>query len=255
MAKYTGSPFGTLRGKLGPSVGGTWKGIKYVREYLKPSRQGTIRKYDLDGTGCTRGINFSFRQFNYSRGIFGLLTHLSRQVHNDLISRVWQTLANKLKLKQTGMNLFVKKNARVLWKGITGNQILSENYLPDFTQMLISDGILEPTRIVSKAEKNIPLAGQPHFVEIDWDTNIFRNGSPNDDAFVAVYHEPTSREIGMFETTGELIVKGSGVTRSAGTAQLPIPSWDYRKLTAFVFFADNCANYSPSISKSVTIAI
>jgi len=37
MAKYTGSPWGEIRGKIGEAVGGTWKGINWVRLRVTPS--------------------------------------------------------------------------------------------------------------------------------------------------------------------------------------------------------------------------
>jgi len=37
MAKYTGSPYGEISGKFSSSVGGSWKGINWMRQHLIPS--------------------------------------------------------------------------------------------------------------------------------------------------------------------------------------------------------------------------
>ena len=41
MAKYTGSPFGSLSGKIQGVVGSKWKGVDYVRGYVIPHNPNT----------------------------------------------------------------------------------------------------------------------------------------------------------------------------------------------------------------------
>jgi hypothetical protein len=246
MGKYTGSPWGEIRGKTGSAVGGTWKGLPWTRAHGKPRQQGTVKKYDLGADGCTRGIRFSQPQLNFRRAVFATLGNIARMTHESLIIMVWQTLCDKKRWKMTGLNKFISTNARLLWLSMRGDIHFGATNTPDMTKMLVSDGDLEATPSILSA--TIPMMGGNH-VTITWDTTTYQNGSPADDAWLAVYKVPSADFIIRMQPFGTLFVKGSGVTRSAGSAIIPVPVSQAGDLTAFVFFSDNCSNYSPSAAK------
>lgn len=251
MGKYTGSPWGEFRGKVGSVVGGTWKGIPWARTHGKPRQQGTITKYDLGADGCTRGIRYSHAQLNFRTAVFATLGNIARLSYDSLIDMVWQTLCDKKRWKKTGLNLFIQTNARLLWSSMRGDIHIAQDNIPDMTKMLVSDGDLEETPGILTA--TIPILA-PAGATITWDTNIYRNGSPNDDAWLAIYQRPNADDIVRVRPFGIVFVKGTGVTRSAGSAYISLPSPQAVNLTAFVFFSDNCSNYSPSAAKDVSIA-
>lgn len=254
MAKYTASPWGTIRGKLGSAVGGQWKGIKFIREHGYPRQLGTIRKYDINDGGCTRGVIFSAKQLNIRRAIFGMLGFQGRMTLNELIIPVWQTLCNKKGYKKTGINLFIQRNARLLWHSYAPSVVPSGANHPDYTKMVISDGDLEHAYAINSAVYNFPAVPPPPYpsVTVTWDPTTMRNGKSSDLAWVAVYKVPPPDEYTKLNPFGTLFVRNTGVTRAAGTATIPVYSSAAADLVAFVFFSDNCANYSPSISRQVT---
>jgi len=252
MAKYTASPWGKVRGKIGGAVGSTWKGIDYLRAHLYPKQVGSIRKLDAFEGGCARGINFSAAQMNIRRVSFGMLGYLGRHTHAALMTRIWQTLADKKGLKKTGLNLFIQKNARILHKSYNSGTTFDEFNLPDYTQMIISDGNLEPAFLFTGALKGFPFMGQPAPVTISWSTVTLRNGNQSDDVWVGIYIKPDARERAALEPYGMLYISQPGKKRSDGTCIVYVPNKNASDMTAFLFFSDGCANYSPSLSRQVS---
>jgi hypothetical protein len=250
MAKYTASPWGNVRGKIGGSVGGDWKGISWVRERILPRQVGTKAKLFASKGGCVRGVIFSAPQMNIRRSVFTMLGGLGRKTLTTLMRPVWQSYCTNKNLKMTGTNLFMSKNVRRLYDTINRNLIPGSTNQPDWTQMRVSFGDLEASQSVTGAT----YASATGIVTITWDTNTYTNGSPDDDAFVAVYQAPTSSEYGDYLPIGELFVANTGQKRSAGSATISVPPgkpWliPLGQLFAFVFFSDACANYSPSVGK------
>lgn len=218
MARYTGSPFGTIIGKLGDVVGFQWKGINCIRKDFTPTNPNALGQ---------RAV----------RLIYIILQKLGARHYEELLVPVWNALAKRSKLPISGINLLLKKSSRLLFKS-TLNGIQA----PDYTRMCVSDGILEPTsQVVDTAYDEAT-----GILTIDWDKEIYRNGKPTDNAVLLLY-----RTLYTGYPGGNSYVLGANATRSAGGAvvwtQPGLPAID---LTTFVFFYDGY-NYSPSMSRSV----
>lgn len=249
MAKYSGSPWGFLRAKLGDSVGGVWKGIPWSRVRVTPRNPGSVVKMQQSEEGCVRGIIFSPEQMNIRRAVFGLLGCIARKTLPTLIHPVWQRYCSIKNLKKTGSNLFVEKNAKRLWNSMTKGTMFSATNLPNFLLMRVSYGDLEASPAITSATY-VPGTG---VTTIAWNTTHFTNGADVDDAYLAMYKKPTALEIADYLPCGELYVVGTGTNRVAGTSTINVPSgFVAGDFTAFVFFSDDCADYSPSVSSAVS---
>lgn len=78
---------GSVSGKVGPVVGGKWKGIPYLRSYVIP-------KYsDTDDQKAQRGA-------------FGACAGLARNIKLSIIQPLWDRLVTNM----SGFNYFIKKN-------------------------------------------------------------------------------------------------------------------------------------------------
>ena len=250
MAKYTASPWGNLRGKLGGSVGGVWKGINWARAHLLPRQPGTITKKRGSRDGCVRGIIYKPAVMNVRRAVFGMLGNITQQNLTTLIHPVWQWLCDKRGYKLTGINLFLKTNLRRIydsvWTGAGTGVSFSGANLPDYTKMIVSDGDLEAAPSIT----TVTYSGATGIATITWSTAVYGNGLPADNAWVAVYRKPNAVEIGDYKPFGQLFVANTGQARSTGTATMSIPTaLAVGELVGFAFFNDSCANYSPSVSK------
>jgi len=250
MAKYTASPWGNLRGKLGGSVGGVWKGINWARAHLAPKQPGTITKRRQSKNGCVRGKIFKVKPMNVRRPIFGMLGYVGKDTLSDLIHPVWQWLCDKRALKQTGINKFLTENVRRLydstWTGGGIEAIFDGGNLPDYTQMLVADGDLE----ASPGLTAVTYSGATGIATLTWNVATYGNGDAADNAWVAIYRKPNAVEIGDYKPFGKLYAANTGQARSTGTASISIPTGlGVTDLVGFVFFNDTCANYSPSVSR------
>ena len=250
MAKYTASPWGNLRGKLGGSVGGAWKGINWARAHLFPRQPGTLTKKRQSKDGCVRGIIYNANQMNVRRPVFGMLGFVGKETLTTLIHPVWQWLCDKRGLKLTGINKFVKENMRRLydstWTGAGVGASFSGSNLPDYTKMIVADGDLEAAPSITA----VTYSGATGIATVTWNTSVYGNGLPADNAWVAVYRKPNAVEIGDYKPNGRLFVSNTGQARSTGTATIAIPTaLAVGELIGFAFFNDTCANYSPSVSK------
>lgn len=250
MAKYTGSPWGLLRGKLGGSVGGAWKGIAWVRTHLWPEQPGTLTKKRASRDGCVRGTTFQRKQFNIRRAVFAMLGFIGKDTLDTLIHPVWQNLCDKQALKQTGINKFLKENVRRLydstWTGGGTGLVFSGGNLPDYTVLKVAEGELEG----SSGLTAVTYSGATGIATLTWNASVFGNGDPSDNAWVCIYRKPNASEIGDYKPYGKLFVANTGQARSTGTASISIPTGlAVGELVGFVFFNDTCANYSPSVSK------
>lgn len=255
MAKYFGSPWGFLRGKLNDAVGGYWKGIEWTRVRLYPTQRGTYEKWRLMKDGLLPIELFSYEQFNIRRLILQLLGWIGRTNQSNLIYPVWMRLCRKKKLKLTGINLFVKRNAITLWASIPeqDEEYVEPTNKPDMNQMLVSDGDLEPSPAITSASYN-PTTG---IVAVDFDTTCSKNGKPTDFTFIMTYAEPivlppTWLPNGHLWGTAKLPPPPAiPPARSVGHIEIPIEKGlDPLMVHAYVFFRDvaNLIGYSPSIS-------
>ena len=223
MAKYIGSPWGEIRGKLDDAVGGVWKGIKWVRVRVLPTQLGTLEKYYLlkaDPPGISPE-QFSFPQFNIRRLVFQLLGTLGRMNKGNMILPVWERLAKMRNYALTGINLFVKTSAGLLWHSIPDPSIeydITTNK-PDLDLMKVSDGDLEGTTTIT----DVRYATATGILTVTFDSTIYKNGKDDDDVYVMAYREPivdaTWRANGYLY--GNAIT--SLATRTAGTASITLP--------------------------------
>lgn len=226
MAKYTGSPFGSIHGKIGHVVGFVYKGINVIRKDFTPAFSNTIKQQAV-------------------KNIFPILQKLASRHFVNITKAIWERLLERSYKPWTGINLFTHKSGRVLWKS-TNNGIQD----PDYGLMFVSDGILEPARQLLAPDYD-PSTG---LVTLTWNVDTFRNGSSSDSAHILVFQKPVSAT----PTTpaipfGNSWLVDTGVPRGAGLASANIPSnLDAFDLTVFLYFNDDTCTYSPSISRGVT---
>lgn len=189
MGKYLASPWGEIRGKLGKSVGGKWKGIKVIRAWVIPKNPKTVR------------------QTNDRMAVLGTLGHIAKENLKTLIWPIWEQICKKKRLQLTGSNLFVKVNARTLRNSIPDkNKPVGENNFPDYTKILISTGKLEPTssisaNLCSNQRKSASINQRPSVsinqrksASIKWNPDTYQNGTPDDEVYIALYQKPSSKK-------------------------------------------------------------
>ena len=249
MAKYIGSPWGYLRGKLNDAVGGVWKGIEWTRVRVLPRQRGTIKLLRMLQVGRIRPGVFSYRQFNIRRLVFQVLGWIGMSNIDNLMYPVWQRLANLRKYKLTHINLFVKRNAPSLWTSLPEPDKLWDKATnnPDMNLMLVSDGNLEPTPGITTCTYD-HLTGE---LTITWDTTCTKNGKPTDLAYVMAYVEPivdASWRANGYLHGSALTSVGTRGSVAGGTITLPtgLPVSDVH---GYVFFRDAAdeIGYSPSV--------
>lgn len=249
MAKYMGSPWGFLRGKLNDAVGGVWKGIEWTRVRVLPRQRGTLKKLRAMEDGRIRPEVFSWKQFNIRRLAFQLLGWMGRKNIGNLMYPVWQRLCDARKYKLTHINLFVKTSLPDLWDSIPdkGKKYDAATNKPDMNQVLISDGDLEPTSAISSCTYD-PLTG---VLTVNWDTTVTQNGAATDLVYLMAYVEPVVtaswRPNGYLHGTALTDV----ATRTDGTGTLNLAiGLTAADVHAYVFFrdADDVIGYSPSLA-------
>jgi hypothetical protein len=216
MATYTGSPFGTIRGKLGNTVATKWKGINVIRSNFSPTNPNSLKQ---------QAVKQGYR----------VIQKLGSRHFSNNVRPIWNVLAKRSGLPLTGLNLLLKKSARLLYKH-TQAGILE----PDWASLQVSDGILEPTDQVN-AFAYTPASG---LVTIDWDNEIYRNGNALDNVSVLIFRAPYDAH-----PEGNSWLLGTSATRGNASATLytakNLPSMD---LTAFIYFS-NGSNYSASFGR------
>lgn len=221
MARYTGSPWGTIHGKLGNIIGFQWKGIHVAKKY--------------HSTPAFTGIAPTA-----VKDIFRIIQKFVARHFASNIQPIWEVIAKRSKLPVLGGNLLLKKSARVLYKST--NAGIQD---PDMTLFQVSNGKLEPSLAITGATYT-PASGQ---LVVTWNTNVFTNGDASDDAVLVLYR---SAYTGHPEGNSWLL--GTGVTRGTGTAtvwtQPNLPSGD---LTVFLYFWDGACHYSPSTDRGRAI--
>ena len=221
MATYTGSPFGTISGKLGHVIGSKWKGIRVITKYHS----------------CAPHIGISPTAV---KNIFRILGKLGSRHFDKLTNHIWNALATRSKLPVTGFNLLIKKSSRILFKStVKGLQD------PDITLLQVSDGNLEPSQCLIGASYTAA-TGQ---LVVTWATDVYRNGQHSDNAVILLYR---SKYAGHPEGNSYLL--GANATRSAGTSTVfTAPNLPPEDLTCFLYFYDGTGNYSPSTDRGRAI--
>lgn len=250
MGKYTGSPWGQLRGKVSSAVGLAWKHVDGVRMHLIPRNPGSISKHLASRDDCQVGVKFSPKQMNIRRAVLGMLGYIARMNLTNWIHAIWEWYVDSHNKGITGTNQLVKENARNLYNSMATNTKFTAANLPNYLLMQVSTGDLEPAPSLTSA---VYAAGTVTFT---WDTSTYGNGAVDDEAYAAVYRIPTASEIADYKPYGWLYTPaftGAPVLRNTGTGTVTIPAGLLAaNLVAYVFFVDSCANYSPSVSVQVT---
>lgn len=247
MAKYIGSPWGSIRGKLGGSVGGVWKAIEWVRRLSLPHQRGSLAYMTGVLAGLIHPGRFSWRQFNIKRLVFQVLGWLGRRNLTSWMYPVWQRLCDKHGYKLTHINLFLKRNIPTLWASLPDPDAKYDAVTnkPDMALLLVSDGDLEETPNFS-ALVYAPLTGVLTFT---WDGTHTLNGDDTDEAYIMAYVEPIvdSRWRPNGRMYGTALVSAS--TRVAGSDTLTLPiGLTPGDICGYVYFKDtaNIIGYSPS---------
>ena len=256
MGTYTGSPWGTIRGKVDDVVGGVWKGINWCRVRVLPTQRGTIAKYRAWKDDPT--YPFSFKQFNIRRLVTQVLGYIARSESNIVlwIRPVWDALVTKRGYTMTGVNAFVKRNAAILFASMTDENAEYDpaTNTPDYLKMLVSDGDLEPVAAIN----TVAYDDATGTLDITWSPATFTNGSPDDILNVIIAKKP------LLEMEDEpdktlwnwrpklftyLFLPVPAATRADGTTSITLPTGLVDiDLIAYLFFRDEATGigYSPS---------
>lgn len=260
MGKYTGSPWGFVRGKMGHYVGGVWKGVAWVRVLVWPTQRGTLDLYRDLKDGLIPPDRFSFPQMNIRRAITQVLGYVGRYKISEWIYPIWEALCDKRGWTMTGINAFIKRNAALLLTTMDRDTEFDEaTNAPDLSQMLVSDGDLEAG--YGLTANYDPGTG---VLATSWQPSVYTNGSTDDIAYLMVAKKPILESIGrdgtwypklyMYGPYTPVIVTA---TRADGSLSWTLPiGLDFADLTAFLFFRDaaDIIGFSPSVGLQVTEA-
>ena len=265
--KLRKNPLGEYVGKIGNTVGGKWKSVYWVRTLVFPTQRGTVEKYRLLKQGIIAPETFSFKQMNIRRLSLGPLGWIAENNLESLIHPVWEKAVRRTHMGISGMNLFIRKSANILYKSIPH---MDQEYdpvdnAPDLKTIQMSTGILEPTSEVNGATYNT-LTGILH---VDWKTETFTNGKSDDYAYIVALKKPILEgEDDLLNSTWkpQLFMYGEAklptppaLPRERGHAsmEITIPTGlTATDLVAFAFFRDKegIIGFSPSKAKDVTAA-
>lgn len=190
MAKYYGSSWGVLVGKLGDAVGTHARGgLRTVRAYRKVIPSGSWLALET-GKVDKRGLNIG--QCNQENIVFGFLGHLTSKVKSSLIYPVWDPLTKRHHRYMSGFSLFMKHNATTLYNSLPDvHKFYGIDNLPDLSKLQLSTGVLEGADIAD-AHYDID-SGK---VMVKWAPECFLNGRADDLVHLFVLHWsfPVSKE-------------------------------------------------------------
>lgn len=91
MAKYQGSPFGSISGKVQGVVGAKWKGIDYIRNYVIPNNPNSDDQ-------------------KLYRGRFAACVEIGKQINQLCLKPDWSPVPKK----KSAFNDFISKNSKLL---------------------------------------------------------------------------------------------------------------------------------------------
>lgn len=257
MGKYFGSPWGFIRGKLGDTVGGYWKGVEWCRVRVYPTQRGTLDLYRQLKEGLIPPERFSFKQMNIRRLVTQVLGWIGKNNLSSLIYPVWEKLCKKRKLKMTGTNFYVKRNAARLFASIPNadEEYDADTNFPDMLEMLIADGDLAPTPLWNSTYD--PVTG---VLKVEWQTDLVKNQKETDIAYVMAYIRPVVDD--EWYPNGHLYGKAELPTppepvrdRNDASMEITIDTGlDATKMSAYLFFKDSAGEigFSPSTSRIVS---
>ena len=255
--KLRKNPLGEYVGKIGNTVGGKWKSVYWVRTLVYPTQRGTLELYYLLKQGLISPEKFSFKQMNIRRLSLSPLGWVAENNLASLIYPVWERLARRKHLSKSGVNLFVKANARTLFTSMPhiDQEFDPTTNSPDIKKILMSDGILEPINTIVGGHYDTANGK----VSVQWNSTCFTNGQPDDYAYIVVLKRPILEGYGpdgnwkpALFMYGEAKLPEPPATpreRQNGDMDITIPiGLQATDLVAFLFFKDkkNELGFSPS---------
>ena len=256
MAKYVGSPWGFVRGKMGDFVGSVWKTIDYVRVLCFPTQRGTYQNYLDYKAGLITIERFSYPQFNYRRLVLGPLGYVSRMNMSNWIDPVWSRLATQQHLLMTGMNLFIQKASALFWNSMPNKdqEYNVTTNAPLLTSLVVSDGDLEPIAEILTAKYTTGTGA----LVVTFDKTCYGNGQATDEVQWLVMRKPLVN--GAYQPI--LYSYGSipalfGVPRDDATITIALPTGlTVGDLCVYLFCRDlaDTIGYSPSKAFQVVAA-
>lgn len=165
---------GGVSGKVGPIIGGNWKGINYIKQYTIPANPRTPDQ-------------------QAQRSRFAAVVLLAQALYSLIVVSYWNVFA----VKMSGFNYFIKNNIKVLED--TTYHVTIDN--------VISKGPLESEEPVT----SVLLA---EVVTITWDKETIGNGADTDSIDLVVVNDETYEVFGNVDTltrvdeTGDVNVTG-----------------------------------------------
>lgn len=205
MAKLRSGILGNIRGKVAGVVGGQWKDINYLREYVKPanpdtaSQQAQRSKMSLCVTFC-----------------------------KPLVGPVFNAYTDKFQKSMSGFNRFIKDN------------IAEFDGSTDYPVLVVTSGTLF-SNVITAAGYN---SGTGDTI-IQWDEDLGNNGALTDKVFGAVYDMSSglwafaSAEV----TRDDEMLTIPGLTGLTAT-DLEVWMWSIRKSGSIVELISNAAHFA-----------
>lgn len=152
MAKIRSGILGNIRGKVAGVVGGQWKDVNYLREYVKPANPNTASQ-QVQRTKMSDAVSFC----------------------KPLVGPVFNAYTDKFQKSMSGFNFFIKSNISIF------------DGTPDFGAIKLTQGKLQNlgtnTAVYDTAQTKCDIA---------FSTALGNNGKADDAVFAAIFDESTS---------------------------------------------------------------
>ena len=151
MARLRSGILGNICGKVAGVVGGQWKDVNYVREYVKPANPNTAAQQS-------------------QRSLMGLCVAFCK----TLVGPVFNAYTDKFQKSMSGFNRFIKDNI-IEFDGDT-----------DYSALVVTSGpLFAPTDVVA----NKP--GANATLSVEWSEDLGNNGSLTDMMYACAYNTVT----------------------------------------------------------------
>jgi hypothetical protein len=151
MAKLRSGILGQMRGKVAGVVGGQWKNVSYIREYVLPANPNTALQ-QAQRSKMADVVAFA----------------------KPLVGPIFNAYTDRFLKGMSGFNYFIKQN------------IAEFDGSPTYANIVITEGKLSP--IITTSAVYVSGSGQ---MQVTWSTNYGNNGEATDQCYGAAYHVPT----------------------------------------------------------------
>lgn len=191
MAKLRSGILGNIRGKVAGVVGGQWKDVNYLREYVKPANPNTASQI-VQRTAMSDVVTFC----------------------KTLVGPVFNAYTDKFQKSMSGFNRFIKSNIAIF------------DGTPDYTAIVVTAGTLYAPSVI--AATHYPDDDE---VVITWPTTLGNNGAANDAVYGVIYNKDTGlwyfpAAEGQRDTSGMTIDVPDGATTADFQAWLFFIKYD-----------------------------